>query len=173
MRRALSVGVGSFTEADRDLPYAKEPAEGLRTALTGTGYCGDPVPLNAEGLGTAVHGRLETGTADDVLIVHVITHGEVSEGAGRLYMIGADGPLTLFLLDNCQAGEAARLPWQGRLADGSARAWVIGASGPVVSLHTSVDGHLLVAAGREAACFRHAEFVRRDRNASAEREEGR
>jgi WD40 repeat protein len=177
MRRALSAGVGSFTGGDRDLPYATELAGELRTVLTDLGYsCSEPIPLSAESLGTAVHGHLETGAAEDVLVVHVITHGEVSESTGKLYVIGADGghhrltdvetwlasvedhadrPLTLFLLDICQAGEAARLPWQGRLADGSARAWVIGASAPG---QAAFDGRLTRAVVNVLKALRQGEL---------------
>ncbi|MBC6460839.1 caspase family protein [Actinomadura sp. HBU206391] len=177
MRRALSAGVGSFPDEDRDLPYASELAEELRTALAELDYtCSEPVPLTAENLGTAVHGQLETGTAGDVLVVHVITHGEVSESTGKLYVIGADGvhhrltdvetwlasvedhadrPLTLFLLDICQAGEAARLPWQGRLADGSARAWVIGACAPG---QAAFDGRLTRAVVNVLTALRQGEL---------------
>jgi WD40 repeat protein len=83
--------------------------------------------------------------------VHVLSHGEVGDTTGKLYVIGTDGarhdladvegwltavqdgphrPLVLFVLDICEAGVAARLPWQGATADGTARAWVIAACGP-------------------------------------------
>ena len=41
-----------------------------------------------------------------------------------------DRPYTIFLLDLCHGGVAARLPWQAALADGSSRAWVIAACEP-------------------------------------------
>ncbi|WP_229075599.1 hypothetical protein [Actinoplanes sp. DH11] len=87
---------------------------------------------------------------DDVLLVHVLSHGMLTR-AGTLYVVGSDGayhamsdvtawllriadfpqaPRTLFLLDLCQAGAAARLDWQLATAGGDGRAWVIAACSP-------------------------------------------
>ncbi|WP_433824667.1 caspase family protein [Actinoplanes sp. CA-015351] len=86
---------------------------------------------------------------DDLLVLHVLSHGKVENDT--LYVIGSDGkhhtlsdvstwlrkitdfpgsPRTLFLLDLCSAGTAARLDWQAATADGSSRVWVIAACAP-------------------------------------------
>jgi hypothetical protein len=152
--RALSIGVGRFPGAYAALPYASDLAAAFRTELGAFGYaCGDPVATDwtSQTLGEAVREAIRSASADDVLIVHVLTHGEVGDATGKLYVVGSDGtrhdladvegwltavqdgehpPLVLFVLDICEAGTAARLPWQGATADGSARAWVIAACGP-------------------------------------------
>ncbi|WP_267900915.1 caspase family protein [Actinomadura craniellae] len=173
-RRALSVGVGSFGGRRDALPFAPELAERLRTALGALGYeCTEPAPLTGEDLGTAVHQTISAAAPDDVLVIHVISHGQTADGTGRLYVVGPDGrhhplgdveswlaaiedhgsrPPTLFLLDVCQAGQAARLPWQGLRGDGSNRAWVLGAAAPGRSAYdgrlTRALVHVLEALGR-------------------------
>jgi hypothetical protein len=153
-RRALSIGVSQFPETFAELPYAATLAAALRAELGVLGYaCGDPVATDwtSRSLGDAVRETIGSASAADVLIVHVLTHGKVSDDTGKLYVVGTDGqhydfagveswltavqdgqdpPLVLFVLDICEAGTAARLPWQGATADGSARAWVIAACGP-------------------------------------------
>lgn len=152
--RALTIGVSDF-ETDRydNLPDATTLVDGLRVELDALGYaCGDPVPegWTSQSLGEAVRAAIRSAAAEDVLIVHVLTHGEVGDATGKLYVVGRDGtrhdladvegwltavqdgadpPLVLFLLDICEAGTAARLPWQDTIADGSGRAWVIAACG--------------------------------------------
>ena len=82
--------------------------------------------------------------------MYVLSHGQRPEGGtDGLVIIGSDGrwcqdtdvaswltevannkrthPTTLFLLDVCHGGTAARLPWQLLTADGSSRVWVIAA----------------------------------------------
>ena len=93
---------------------------------------------------------IDKAGSSEVLLFHVLSHGHLAE-SGALYVVGADGqtvlltdvedwlkkvenfhgrPYTLFLLDLCHSGVAARLPWQMTLAGGSSRAWVIGACQP-------------------------------------------
>ncbi|WP_456049249.1 Clp protease N-terminal domain-containing protein [Actinomadura craniellae] len=164
--RALCVGVGSAPDPGRELPYAAELADRLRTALTGLGYECAPAPEaepSAAALGTAVHEHIDAAAPGEVLVVHVIAHGERSNETGKLYVVGADGQThrlaqvedwlvsvqdgartpTLFLLDLCYAGTAARLPWQARVAAGGARAWVIAACAPD---RAAFDGRLTRAA---------------------------
>jgi len=101
-------------------------------------------------LGAAVRAAMADAQPSDVLVVHVFSHGEVT-ATGALHVIGADGvrheltdvgrwlqnvvdaeraPMTLFLLDICYAGSAARLDWLTRVGDADARAWVIAACAP-------------------------------------------
>jgi hypothetical protein len=162
--RALTIGVSEFTEPSYPpLREASRLADELRGELAALKYaCDDPAPAGwtSEAVGAAVLGAIKAAAADDVLIVHILTHGEVSDETGKLYVIGRDAsrdvqaevevwltavqdrkktsgdtgeqasPLVLFMLDTCQSGTAARLPWQGATADGSGRAWVIAACGP-------------------------------------------
>ncbi|WP_370383702.1 hypothetical protein [Catenulispora sp. GAS73] len=78
--------------------------------------------------------------------MHILTHGMLTPSG--LFLVGADGefspdtdvahwiatvesfddrPTTLFLLDTCHSGDAARLPWLAAAGDGT-KAWVIAAS---------------------------------------------
>ncbi|MFB8031734.1 hypothetical protein ACFC5Z_02005 [Streptomyces sp. NPDC056004] len=89
----------------------------------------------------------------DVLVVHLVGHGELAEGSSeKLYVLGSDGerldrpvgawvdqiedhpgrhrPLTLFVLDVCYAGEAAVTSWHARMDVAERRAWVLAATGP-------------------------------------------
>ncbi|WP_217215687.1 AAA family ATPase [Streptomyces sp. AC550_RSS872] len=89
----------------------------------------------------------------DVLIVHIVGHGELAEDRSeKLYVLDSDGerlsrpvggwidliedhpkrhrPLTLFVLDVCNAGEAAVTAWHARMEVGQRRAWVLAATGP-------------------------------------------
>jgi hypothetical protein len=153
--RALSIGVTSFGDRFDTLPDAAKWASALRAQLDALGYAtGDPVAaadLTSEAIGSAVQQEIEAAGEDDILVVHVVTHGDVVERNNTLYVLGSDGathpqadvehwlktvqdgnqrPLVLFVLDICQAGTAARLPWQDATADGSARAWVLAACAP-------------------------------------------
>ncbi|MYV53351.1 AAA family ATPase [Streptomyces sp. SID3212] len=164
-RRALSIGVSWFSphpdhglegEGPDPLVFANDRVAALKkalehedfgyecTTLTGTHERREPT---AEQLGAAVHSALTGSSADEVLIVHVLSHG-VPRTTG-LYALGADSehlPATavtawlsavedfprrarvLFLLDLCHAGQAARLDWQTRDMDGTNRAWVVAAA---------------------------------------------
>ena len=161
-RSSVNIGVASFegddgTEPDlarlQPLPFANERVGALRNALTSLGYsCSDagaPNPSSKD-LGRLVEDAIDASNANDVLVVHILSHGQTAE-TGAVYAIGSDGsahgltdveqwlkkvenlpdqPLTLFLLDLCHSGVAARFPWQTSLADGSSRAWVIAACEP-------------------------------------------
>lgn len=89
----------------------------------------------------------------DVLIVHIVGHGELAEDRSeKLYVLDSDGerlsqpvtawinriedhpgrhrPVTLFILDVCYAGEVAVTSWHARMDVAKRRAWVLAASGP-------------------------------------------
>ncbi|MEU9546431.1 AAA family ATPase [Streptomyces mirabilis] len=164
-RRAVSIGVTRFAPhpeygLDGDppdaLPFANDRVAALKKALeheafgyvctTLTGAEENPGPTAAE-LGAALDAALTASSSDDVVLVHVLSHG-VPRTTG-LYALGSDSdhlpqtsvsgwlaavedfpgrPHVLFLLDLCHAGKAARLDWQLRTLDGSNRAWVIAAA---------------------------------------------
>ncbi len=135
------------------LPYANERTRALSDVLSRLGYTcrliDDPLP--AAELGRLVSDTIRGGGPGDVLIVHILSHGHITT-SGALYVVGADGrhheltdverwlktvvdfhdetPTTLFLLDICFAGTAARFQWQPARADADNRAWVIAACGP-------------------------------------------
>jgi hypothetical protein len=161
-RRALSLGIASFgstedPEADLQalspLPFAVNRTQALGRVLAGLGYQMPPQGAQgppAEVLGQQVSSTITAAASNDILVVHVLSHGHLAE-SGAVYVVGADGrthalsdvehwlktvedfpdrPYTIFLLDLCHGGTAARLPWQVALADGSSRAWVIAACEP-------------------------------------------
>ncbi|MFD6994139.1 hypothetical protein [Streptomyces sp. NPDC059943] len=89
----------------------------------------------------------------DVLVVHIVGHGEVAEGSSeKLYVLDGNGkrlsrpvgawidriedhperhrPVTLFVLDVCYAGEVAVTSWHARMDVTNRRAWVLAATGP-------------------------------------------
>ncbi|WP_167519009.1 WD40 repeat domain-containing protein [Streptomyces chryseus] len=89
----------------------------------------------------------------DVLIVHIVGHGQLAEGSSeKLYVLDSRGdplrlpvgawidriedhsqrhrPMTLFILDVCYAGEAAVTSWHSRMDVPERRAWVLAATGP-------------------------------------------
>ena len=127
--------------------------QALGRVLAGLGYQMPPQGAQgptAEVLGQQVSSTITAAASNDILVVHVLSHGHLAE-SGAVYVVGADGrthalsdvehwlktvedfpdrPYTIFLLDLCHGGAAARLPWQVALADGSSRAWVIAACEP-------------------------------------------
>ena len=134
-----------------DLEFAARLAGQVSQALASFGYSPrlvtDTELLTGGGIGSLV--REVTGADAGVAaqIVHVVSHGEPSPTDG-VVVVGSDGqlhpdsdvsgwlsrleidsaaPVTLFLLDLCFSGSAARLPWQLRRADGSLRGWVLAA----------------------------------------------
>ncbi|MET8850031.1 ATP-binding protein [Amycolatopsis sp. NPDC004625] len=151
-RRALSVGVGSF-DHHHPLDYAPDLSEQLGQELAELGYVTSArqarARVDGDDLGAMVTRALADGDDDDLSIVHIVSHGESVAGEATVFAIGSDGarhseasithwltmrqsvpgPTTLFLLDLCAAGTAARLPWQTRLTD-APRGWVIAACGP-------------------------------------------
>lgn len=85
------------------------------------------------------------------LVVHLLSHGDVGQGSGALYLVARDGgpdidcgvdveawlrrvedprtaPLVLLLLDTCHAGTLVDAQWHARVRRGRRRAWVIGAA---------------------------------------------
>jgi WD40 repeat protein len=160
-RRALTIGVSAFHDADEqaeaidgelpDLPFAPGLAGELAAALEGLGYscttC-EVERLTSAELGSVVADHVGASRSEEVLVVHVLSHGQAGDGDATVYVLGSDGtphhstdvahwltttqnvadrPPTLFLLDLCQSGNAARFPWQMRIAEDRARAWVLAA----------------------------------------------
>lgn len=150
-RRAVTIGVEKFSGAYEQLSFASALVRDLSSTLITLGYettmRAEPELTSGE-LGAEVRERLAASNASDLLVVHVLTHGQVAEGNATVYLLGSDAqvhddadvaqwlkgvqnvqgrPLTLFLLDLCQSGTVARLPWQYSL-DGPIRGWVIAAS---------------------------------------------
>ncbi|MEY9862960.1 hypothetical protein ABH935_008608 [Catenulispora sp. GAS73] len=138
------------TDVPGDLPYAVDRAVDVQDALVRLGYECSTVDAreldSADALGAVVKGRLISARAGAVEVVHVLTRGVLKDSG--LYLLGADGkhspdtdvahwvatvesfddrPTTLFLLDACHAGDAARLSWLPAARDG-AKAWVIAAT---------------------------------------------
>ncbi|MGH3836801.1 MAG: hypothetical protein ACRDSF_14040, partial [Pseudonocardiaceae bacterium] len=170
-RRALIIGVsgsqpvtaGSSLEP---LPFTAELVPDLATTLQNLGYETVAVAehtLTTEALGAQVTAELESAEPDDLLLVHVISHGHAADGDATVYVLGSDGsphqntdvahwltnlqnlpgrPLTLFLLDLCFAGAAARLPWQSNVDPRQVRGWVIAAC---QSQQVAYDGRFTAA----------------------------
>ena len=166
-RTVLSIAVPQFGDDQdddetrvagwRSLPFAQPLSERLVEQLRRFHYV-DQAALHcppAEELGSAVKQLLKASATDDVVIVHVLSHGFVDSKTRKLRVVGGDGvhigdteverwltdlegasgdparasgPRTLFLLDLCYSGAAARLDWQGNVNDEHRRAWVLAAS---------------------------------------------
>jgi WD40 repeat protein len=144
--------------ARHPLPYAAELTPKVAEVLGRFGYVSAlltaPQDTTADALGRWVRRGSDDHrlSPDGVRVVFVLSHGELSEETDGLFVVGSDGqtcgetdvafwlsdvttqktthPMTLFLLDVCHGGQAARLTWQLKQADGSGRAWVIAASAP-------------------------------------------
>ncbi|MCK2240897.1 hypothetical protein MZC64_23880 [Crossiella sp. S99.2] len=173
VRRALVVGIAAFANGRGDelsydeqepgwsaswppLPGADDWAGRLAAVLDDLGYhvtllVGTAAP-NAADLGAAVIRIITESDPDDVVIVHVITHGYQPLDLDIAYAIGADGcrdeacdvdswvravvaggtarPQTLFLLDFCRSGVVAVPRWHRRPFQMSNRAWVLAACAP-------------------------------------------
>ncbi|GAA2693830.1 hypothetical protein GCM10010428_72400 [Actinosynnema pretiosum subsp. pretiosum] len=149
MRRALIVGVTEFDDHER-LDFAPARVWDLEKALHALGYtveaqCADRM-TSAE-LGAAIAEAVARAAADDLMLVHVLSHGHQADGNATVFALGSDGkphastsvahwltmqqnaperPRVLFLLDLCSAGTATRLQWQGEL-ENAPRSWVIAA----------------------------------------------
>ena len=130
-------------------------ARGVAGALSNLGYMTEVLSdASAQDIGSPVFELLISARREDIRIVHVVSHGEPGTVCSDVYVIGSDGrshhtaavegwlkyvednpngaPMTLFLLDICHAGRAARLPWEMDRDDEDhpPRAWVLAASGP-------------------------------------------
>src|SRR5690242_18882285 len=165
-RRVLSIAVSLFPAGSvyGPLPFAPGRRDALLVALERHGYTAVEVStaekLTAKRIRKAVRKTREKALPDDILIVHVLSHG-VAAPNGSVQVVGADGksdssidlfdwlsdttgvgeredadeeewvehsdfgPLTLFLVDVCGAGRAARLDWQTGIDDERRRAWVL------------------------------------------------
>lgn len=155
-RRALTIGVSGSPPAGagsslEPLSFTAELVPALATTLHNLGYETEAIAehtLTTEKLGARVTAKLELAGPDDLLLVHVISHGHAADGDATVYVLGSDGsphqqtdvthwltslqnlpdrPQTLFLLDLCFAGAAARLPWQSTVDPQKVRGWVIAA----------------------------------------------
>jgi WD40 repeat protein len=151
-RRALLIGVSGFEAPLPDLTFAADAVTGLANVLRDDfGYTVTTLitpRMSGAELGAAVQAELAAAGPDTALIVHILTHGEAPD-PWTLYALGADAapdpkadighwlksvqhtdgrPLTLFLLDLCQSGTVARLPWQGDYDSVRLRGWVLASS---------------------------------------------
>ena len=134
-------------EAWDPLDFVYKVLPGVRQALEGLGYAVDVVrdPVLAE-LRAATADALDYGHR----IMHLMSHGVAGRGQdpNRLDLVTSDSRTgagsnvaewvstaqasenpTLFLLDLCRSGVAARLPFMVQLAGRDTHAWVIAASG--------------------------------------------
>ncbi|MDX3388102.1 caspase family protein [Streptomyces niveiscabiei] len=191
-RRALVVGIAEFAADSRTAPDAEEAigsaawpplpeagdwADRAAAVLDELGYqvtllAGEKAPTAAD-LGAAVTRTLQEAGPDDVVIVHVITHGDQPADLDTVYAIGADGrrdeacnvdtwvrtvvaggdarPRTLFLLDFCRSGVAAVPRWHRRPFQASNRAWVLAASAPDSDAFDCAFSRAVVQTLREVA----------------------
>ncbi|MFE2175311.1 AAA family ATPase [Kitasatospora sp. NPDC059462] len=158
----LSLGIALTRTEDGDSPrfgldvLEEAPAHADRVAgiLAEFRYTRRPA---AEPQPRADYGRLVEAAVEaedaDVLIVHIVGHGELADGSSeKLYVLGSDGerlsrpvgswidliedhpdrhrPVTLFVLDVCYSGQAAVTAWHARMDVDRRRAWVLAATGP-------------------------------------------
>ncbi|WUH94312.1 WD40 repeat domain-containing protein [Streptomyces sp. NBC_00433] len=146
--KAISLAVYEFGAGFRGLPFHDETSA-LRSALESAGYDLEVHDgLSAAELGTAVRDFLKA-PGPQARIVHVLTHSARPQPDEQLHAVGCDGryteetnvlrwlslvdtytdepPYTLFLLDLCNAGQAAWPDWIGN-AVAEHRAWVIAAT---------------------------------------------
>lgn len=138
------------TASKDPLPFASQRVEAVSAGLRLLGYesttANETVLATADELGAAVVSAI---TSDNgVQVVYVLSHGEQARSGA--HVVGADGnwthatnisawvaeiedypakqrPCTLFLIDTCYAGDAARLSWLPA-AGPDTRAWVIAAT---------------------------------------------
>ena len=151
MRRAVTIGVQQFGK-EQHLSFARDRVGELEAALAELGFETKARPetrLDSAGIQAEIRQQMETAGAADLLVVHVLTHGELTGGDASLILLGSDErkygaadvgrwlddvqkpdanlPMTLFLLDVCNSGKAARLSWQPVARAAQARGWVIAA----------------------------------------------
>lgn len=152
IRQAVTIGVEQFGSADRSLPFAPERVSELNEALGALGY---ETTLRAEtrmdsaALQAVIRDHMAGTDAAGFLVVHVLTHGHLTDGKASVILLGSDEkvdgapdvgqwldsvqnqktslPTTLFLLDVCYSGTAARLSWQPAVRAAQTRGWVIAA----------------------------------------------
>ncbi|WP_446044813.1 AAA family ATPase [Streptomyces olivaceus] len=191
-RRALVVGIAEFAAGSRSvfdadeaadspawppLPDAGDWAGRAAAMLDDLGYqvtllAGATAPTAAD-LGAAVSRTIQEMGPDDVVVVHVITHGDQPPDLDTAYAIGADGrrdeacnvdawvrtvvaggdarPRTLFLLDFCRSGVATAPRWHRRPFQASNRAWVLAASAPDSDAFDCAFSRAVVQVLREVA----------------------
>ncbi|GFJ82246.1 caspase family protein [Phytohabitans houttuyneae] len=157
---ALCIGVSSFGSAGveglpgapRDLPFAGRMARELAELLGGFGYAATCVDdsVSAAEVGATVRKAIAEADPEGTLVVHVLSHGALAPTG--LHVVGGDGGFhdstdvdgwlkmivnaqgrtatTLFLLDVCHGGDAARPAWLPKVSEIDSRAWVIAACGP-------------------------------------------
>jgi WD40 repeat protein len=164
-RLVLSIAVSRF---DGDLEFAPDLRRSLLAVLRSAPFDYEEVAVPGGGslpavpLGRCVLDTIDKCDADDVLIVHVISHGYADEGkTAAVHVIGSDGkhdvetdvafwlgkvrmrgtaaPQTLFVLDFCYSGNAPAVEAMLRDPDLSPRAWLICASQPA---DLAYDGRL-------------------------------
>jgi hypothetical protein len=137
-----------------DLGYAGEVTQDLAAALSDLGFdctilTEQDLPT-AQTLGERISAAVTSVDRPGAQVVHVLSHGEQANSGA--YVVGGDGRRvdstkveswicsiedfpdeprrhTLFLVDTCYSGQAARLDWL-RAATERTRAWVIAASEP-------------------------------------------
>jgi hypothetical protein len=155
LRRALCAGVPTFGgTADPLRPpllFVPDRVAAVARSLRAFGYdtteTTDTGTLTAAGLPATIRAAAGGMGPDDVLVVHVVTHGHLTAD-GALYLYGGDGafhedgqidhfarqlghfdgPRVLLLLDVCHAGAVPRQPWQFTAAND--RCWVLAACAP-------------------------------------------
>ncbi|GAO09836.1 hypothetical protein TPA0598_06_00010, partial [Streptomyces lydicamycinicus] len=156
------MGIALTRTEDGDSPRAgldvleEAPVHAGRVAEILTGFQYKPFPATVSDDGGGYGGLVEAAVVAedvDVLIVHIVGHGELAEGSSeKLYVLDSDGqrlsrpvgawidliedhpqrhrPMTLFIFDVCYAGEAAVTAWHARMDVDRRRAWVLAATGP-------------------------------------------
>ncbi|WP_406300067.1 hypothetical protein OG948_33415 [Embleya sp. NBC_00888] len=196
-RFAICIGIEHFSPASPDtdglsrladdwdsqpwstLPHARQMTEDLASVVESCGYTCRSVTgrsTTAQEIGEPVLDSIAGGTASDLRVVHVFSHGFRADRTGKLYVVGSDGshhglsdveswltavedfensPTTLFLLDICHSGTAARYPWQLPPSEAVGRAWVIAASAPQES---AVSGRFTLAVTQTLQALRDGEL---------------
>ncbi|MFE1840625.1 AAA family ATPase [Streptomyces sviceus] len=156
----LSLGIALTRTEDGDSPrfgldvLEEAPVHAARVAKILEEFRYTRCPMGAP-QGPADYGKLVEAAVEaedaDVLIVHIVGHGELADGSSeKLYILGSDGdrlgrpvggwidliedhpqlhrPMTLFVLDVCYAGQAAVIPSHARMDVDKRRAWVLAAT---------------------------------------------
>jgi hypothetical protein len=98
-RRALTIGVSGAQpvaagSASEPLPFAAELVPDLAATLHNLGFETVAVAedtLTTEALGARITAELESAGPEDLLLVHVISHGHAADGDATVYVLGSDG----------------------------------------------------------------------------------